>query len=732
MTVSSSVLQRDSLRIFPLHGIDPATKTCTCPRGAACTDVGKHPAVRWRHYEDNEKGPSGGYGIPTGGTNGIFVVDIDMKNGKDGCGSLITLAAGRAVPETATVATPTGGVHLYFRLPPGVYIPNRRALAEGIDIRGEGGYVVGPGSPHKNGGTYQDLGGVPADAPAWLLELVIAPKKSTPTAVAHYTVEPTSPAGVRAVEWAKAFLARAEAAIEGQGGSDRLFHVACHLQYSALPREILQELIEEVYNPRCVPPWSPREIEHKLEDANERFEEPRGLCSPGFLDMLAQRATDAESKREPSELHEYSFAPGMRSSAPLEKVSVSDVVGDLYEHVAWAGVLQFDTFRDRVIAIDPPVKLDAEADGLSDNDVQLIRLWLEYHGKRLSTVDVRAAVETVARRRAFDPRVDWLTTLQWDGTPRLDRVLPDYFQTTDSPYELAIGPRWFTGLVARAMEPGCQMDCTLVLEGPQGIGKTSALRALMPVPGWYAETTCGVEAKDFYENLRGVWLMAFDELDSLSRSATTRVNTALTSLRDHYRNAYGHYASDYPRTCGFCGSTNQETYLKDTAGGRRFWPVKVLRPINIDKLTAARAQLWAEAHRRWFDKQPWHVNTPELRALCEEEQEDRRERDPWEDAIDRWVHDPTKVSFTPVAPPAPGGPFRGGMQPLDASEGLTTFDVLEHAVGKLKGQWSSNDLQRVGAVLRRIGMKRMQKRLGEKDEKTRKKKREWRYVFSST
>jgi predicted P-loop ATPase len=676
--------------------------------------------VRWRHYDENEKGPAGGYGIPTGSINGFFVVDVDMKEGKDGGTTLVALAAGRVLPETKTVLTPTGGAHLYFRLPPGVYVPNRQALGPGLDVRGEGGYVVGPDSKHKNGGTYEDAGGALVDAPPWLLDLVVKPRTSTATVTAHVTLDPQSPAGVRAIEWAKAFLARAEPAIEGQDGSGRLFHVACHLMYSSLSHETLQELVEEVYNPRCVPPWSPREIEHKLEDADRIFAEPRGLPSPDFLLGLAGKTTNTGPKT-PDELHEYTFAPGMRSNAEMHKVSISEVVGDLYEHVDWAGVLQFDTFRDRVVAIDPPMKMDAETAGLSDNDVQLVRLWLEFHGKKLSTIDVRCAIETVARRRAFDPRVDWLGALVWDGVPRLDRVLPAFFSTADTEYERTIGPRWFIGLVARAMTPGCQMDCTLILEGPQGIGKTSAFRALMPVPSWYAETTCGVDAKDFYENLRGVWLMAFDELDSLSRSSTTRVNGALTSTRDRYRNSYGHYSNDYPRTCGFCGSTNQETYLKDSTGGRRFWPVVVLARINIAKLEELRDQIWAEAYVRWRAREPWHVDTPELRALCEDEQEARLEGDPWEAVIREWLSNPAKVSWTPV--PAPTGPFKG-VQPYDASQGITIADVLEHAIQKLKGQRSSGDFQRVGFILRRIKMQRVRKQINGV--------REWRHVFSAT
>ena len=722
------VVPNVSLRIFPLHGIVyvQGTPACTCALKTACKVVGKHPLVKWRTYEENTKGPSGGYGIQTGAFNGIFVIDLDVKEGKNGVVALDKLAGGRPIPDTLAVLTPSGGAHLYFRLPPGVYVPSSQGvLGPGIDVRGDGGYVVGPDSPHKNGGVYRiDDETVPlADAPDWLLQLVAKEREPTkPPVTAHWTIEPSSPKGVYAVAWAKNFLANAEPAIEGQGGSNRLFHACCHLMYSALPLATLQQAIEEVYNPRCEPPWSSAEITHKLEDADRTFEPPRGLCSPDFLDKMRGRTKDTDAQ-EADPLHEYSFEAGMRSSADIARASFNEVVGDLFSHVDWAGVLRFDTLRDRVVAVDPPMKMDAEStSGLSDNDVQLTRAWLEYNGKKLQVADVRAAIEAVARRRPFHPIHDWLKSLIWDEQPRLDRVLPEYFQTADGPYERAIGPRWFISLVARVMTPGCQSDCTLILEGEQGLGKTSVFRSLMYDASWYAESSTGVDSKDFFENLRGVWLMGFDELDSLNRASLTRVKSVLTSPRDRYRKSYGHYSDDYPRACGFCGSTNSEQYLNDPSGARRFWPVKMLRPISVQHIVEGRDQIWAEAFTRWRRGEPWHVDTPELRALCEAEQEARQEIDGWEEVTRRWLHDPTKCSWTPVAA-EPDSTFRG-MKPFDASEGVTTADILEHAIGKLKGQWALGDTQRVGRILRRLEMKRTQFRSNKSDGKS---SREWRY-----
>ena len=726
------------LRVFPLHGITydspghPGEPICTCPKGPKCDRVGKHPMVKdWRNYDENTKGPSGGYGIPTGHGNGFFAVDLDVgvtKDGtpKDGINRFIALAAGRPVPDTLSVVSPSGGVHLYFRLPPDLYVPKTIGeLGLGIDIIGEGGYVVGPGSPHKKGGVYREEPGPLCDAPDWFLPLVVKetkPPKELSTE--HRTIEPSSLEGIRAIAWARVYLAGAEPAIEGQDGSGRLFAVCCHLMYSALPLDVLRQLVEEVYNPRCEPPWSTEEIEHKLEDADRISEEPRGLCSPDFITKMLGRTTNTAA-REPDPAHEYTFAPGDRSGGETRKASFGEIVSDLYDQVGWAGVLMFDSFRDRVVAVNPPMRLDAESSsGLSNNDVQLVRAWLEYHGKKCNAQDVGAAIEAVARRRKFNPIQDMLFSLGWDGVPRLDRVLPDYFQSPDGEYERAIGPRWFISLVARAMEPGCQADCTLILEGDQGIGKTSAFRALMRDPTWYAESSCGVDSKDFFENLRGVWLMGFDELASLTRASIVKVNALLTSTSDRYRQSYGRNSTDHPRVCGFCGSTNGAQYLNDPSGARRFWPVKMLRPIDRQRIINDRDQIWAEAFVRYQSGEEHHVNTPELLALCKDEQEARYEVDGWEEKIQRWFDDPTKFSRTPVAVET-SGVFKG-ISAFDGSRGVTTSDVLEHAVGKLVGQWTTGDTMRVGKILQqRLGMKRTRVRVG-------KNTLEWRYLFSST
>ena len=286
------------------------------------------------------------------------------------------------------------------------------------------------------------------------------------------------------------------------------------------------------------------------------------------------------------------------------------------------------------------------------------------------------------------------------------------------------------------MRPGCQSDCTLILEGPQGIGKTSAFRALMPREEWYANTTAGVEEKDFKQNLLGIWLMGFDELDSLTKASLTKVKTELTNTRDHYRKSYGRNPKGFPRTVGFCGSTNTEVYFNDPTGARRYLPTKVLRKIDVSRIVEDRDQIWAEAYFRWKAGEAWHIDTPELLALCEEEQEERLELDAWEEPIKNWLSS-DKISFKPI-PKAEDSNKDAAKDPFahlraagvyDASKGVTTGDVLRIVIERPKERQTGGDVQRVAKILKRLGMERTRRRTGDELDSKGKHTQEWRFSF---
>lgn len=156
-----------SFTVFPLYPV--VDGKCTCRHGATCTTAGKHPSVPWARLKKGEQvdGPKGcSYGIATGERSGIIVVDTDMKETMNGEASLALLGG---LPSTFTVATPTGGFHRYYKWP-GFRVRNSASeLGPGIDIRGDGGFVVAPYSKHRNGGTYTVLKNIEIATLDWVL-----------------------------------------------------------------------------------------------------------------------------------------------------------------------------------------------------------------------------------------------------------------------------------------------------------------------------------------------------------------------------------------------------------------------------------------------------------------------------------------------------------------------------------------------------------------------------------
>lgn len=272
---------------FPLHEI--VDGKCGC--GAdACDRIGKHPAVLWRDLELGSAvptpAPGQGYGVKTGAAprgSGVFVVDLD------GDEAIAAFAAMGDCPETFTVETPRGW-HLYFPVPDFPVRSSAGILAKGVDIRGEGGFVVGPGSPHRSGKTYVLTNDVdPAPAPDWLIDWLrsrVAPAEIQPTA--SDVTDPVERAYRREL-FVKA-CQTLPPSVEGASGDTALFNVVQRGAYDlALPVADVLEIVREHFDPRCVPSWGTsldERVTHKARDAKERSTRPRAEPIPQDLQAL--------------------------------------------------------------------------------------------------------------------------------------------------------------------------------------------------------------------------------------------------------------------------------------------------------------------------------------------------------------------------------------------------------------------------------------------------------------
>jgi putative DNA primase/helicase len=335
---------------------------------------------------------------------------------------------------------------------------------------------------------------------------------------------------------------------------------------------------------------------------------------------------------------------------------LSNAVAILTHRDEWHNVVAFDAFAGVIVKRRPPPWCEhtaPEIDGLGDwthEDSLRAAVWItrEYNCPVHSSV-VDEAVQVVAARWAIHPVRDYLNAAPWDRKVRIDDLLVRVAGAADTQYVRAVTKNFFLGAVARIMRPGEQVDSVLILEGAQGIGKSTMLRILAS-DKWFLDTVFNIGSKDGYQALRRKWIVEFSELDSLGRADISRVKAFVSSVKDTYRQSYGRAASDFLRQCVFAGTVNPNGagYLNDTTGARRFWPVTLTHKVDFKTVREERDQLWAEAFARYRKSELWHLRDPRLLKAAAQEAEERRERHPWEAHFRKWLgeHSRTKHGVT--------------------------------------------------------------------------------------
>ena len=245
--------------------------------------------------------------------------------------------------------------------------------------------------------------------------------------------------------------------------------------------------------------------------------------------------------------------------------------------------------------------------------------------------NVLDGVSTLALKNPFNPVRDYLLNLKWDGVPRLANLFRDYFEADDTALNRFAGQMLLVAGVRRILSPGVKYDIMVVIEGPQGSGKSTALRVLASNDFFSDQSILSRDDKTQMEAVEGIWIFEVAELDGMNRTETSRIKAFITRQVDRARRAYAHFAESWPRQVIFVGTTNERFYLKDTTGNRRFLPIKT-DAIDVTALAADRDQLWAEAVHLEAQGFPIHV-PDELLAEAVEAQSERTQDDPWLDVL---------------------------------------------------------------------------------------------------
>jgi len=400
----------------------------------------------------------------------------------------------------------------------------------------------------------------------------------------------------------------------------------------------------------------------------------------------------------------------------------ANVLTALGNDPAFAGVLVFDEFRCEVL-LRRRLPWDGGDSPLprpwTDADDVRCAEWLQRHEINVPPVVVSRCANAIAREIRVHPVRDYLSNLVWDESPRLEQWTVACLGAADTPLNRTFGSLWMISAVVRIMQPGCKVDHMLILEGPQGAKKSSALKVLAGEQ-WFTDELAEIGSKDAAQQMRGVWVIEIAELDAIGRAEVSRIKAFLTRTVDRYRPPYERYVIDVPRQCVFAGSVNPDTYLRDETGNRRFWPVRC-GSIDLDALRRDRDQLWAEAVAHYRAGAIWWFEDRELIAAAQAEQESRYHADAWDTRIDRWIaferrrvnhgyagYDDWRDEEVERAAPL-----------ADVSVG----DILEGALGIEPARWTRADQMRVTAYLKARGWQRYQARVGSRTSGV----REWRY-----
>jgi predicted P-loop ATPase len=266
------------------------------------------------------------------------------------------------------------------------------------------------------------------------------------------------------------------------------------------------------------------------------------------------------------------------------------------------------------------------------------------------------------------------------------------------------GAYFLTSIVARAYQPGCKVDYTVILEGGQGIYKSQACRALVSEE-FFAENLPNLLKKDAVEQLPGKVLIELPEVVTLIREDPENFKAFTTRQVDRYRESYGRNAADYPRITVFVGTTNRSDYLNDDTGARRIWGIPVGH-IDIAELKKDRDQLWAEAVHRFKAGKRWWPTRLVERHCFSGEQATRQEHDDREEAIAEWivrVTDPDRAQGKRIRVAAPGM-VRDWWARRKGKKGFTLSEVWREALGmRAEAPFNPLDQRRIAKCLRQLG-----------------------------
>ena len=602
--------------VFPCS---PNSKKPLTPHG--CKDAKKSVGAIKAWWT---KWPDASIGIATGSISNLVVIDEDLDEDKGLNGYEEVRAwekVNGAFPATVQCITGRGGYHLYYRYD-GIDIKNRTGILDGVDVRGEGGYVIAPPSMHPNGTEYQW-----EDAPD---EVPIA---EVDTTIKRFLF------GEKQHEGTEEF--KLPDRIQSGERNDTLFRLACSMQAQGLPDAAIMAALEKTNQTACDVPLDDDELEIIINSALRYQKGELKTISNGMPEWREPKIAMMIDK------------DGNVTDRPAQTIHNAE------EAIAYDREL-FGRIRFNEIAYAPyvygnlPWKDHKGWREWSNTDDSNLRAYIEKNYGLKSADKIMDALTNVCSKHPVNPIKATLEACHdnWDGNKHVENLLPAMLGAEKNEYTTAVMRLIMMGAVSRIYHPGCKFDYMMVLVSDQGIGKSTFLRLMTLNDSWFNDNFSTLDGDRAIEKLRGMWIVELAELQATKRTKDVEtIKAFITSRIDTYRVPYGRRTEQRPRMCILCGTSNPTDFLTDRTGNRRFLPITCgvhehTFDIFADEVAtkAEFAQAWGEIMDEYLRKggRVSLVLPKSLQDQAIEMQERYMEEDPRQGMIQEWLDNTDK------------------------------------------------------------------------------------------
>lgn len=425
---------------------------------------------------------------------------------------------------------------------------------------------------------------------------------------------------------------------------------------------------------------------------------------PTLSALGADRAPATTHSVSDGQSHPLDLPRFERDSKGAIKPTIGNIVDALLRPDLSGFVIAKDTFTNELMLHPwplgklwtPEMKIwtSPKRQELSDNHYADLHITLRKLGVGPGAIGsdvMRLALLKVAADRTFDSAINWAHTLpNWDGVERIDTFIHQYLGGEDSPYTRAVGRYWWTAHAGRVLKPGCQADMAIVMISQQGTGKTSTLKAIAPFPEYYVEINMTHRDDDLSRSLEGKVIGEMAELNGVRGREVESVKAFISRTKESWVPKYREHPISFPRRLVLVGTSNEEEFLVDQTGNRRWLPVMMGKQ-RVDQVVHDRDQLWAEAMALYTME---GVLWSEAETLARGLHIEFAISDEWEAMIEEWLD--TDDGF-------------GGGRPRDRVE-LTMRDILKGAIGLNSASMNLANQLRAGRALRKLGYEKFKSR----------------------